>query len=74
MNNLFFKNSLFFKAESILKEFIENFEKIEHNWDKFTELKVKVAMFSIFKKNWDIYEKIFNIVTNNLLIKIDPLY
>jgi len=58
MNNLFFKNSLFFKAESILKEFIENFEKIEHNWDKFTELKVKVAMFSIFKKNWDIYEKI----------------
>ena len=54
--------SLYKKAESILKEFIENFEKIDLATDKFHELKIKVAMFSIFKKNWEIYEKIYNIV------------
>ena len=58
--------SLYKKAESILKEFIENFEKIDFVLDKFHELKIKVAMLSIFKKNWEIYEKIYNIVIYNI--------
>ena len=49
-----------------MKEFIENFEKIDFALDKFNELKLKVAMFSIFKKNWEIYEKIYNIVIYNI--------
>lgn len=51
----------------MLKEFLENFEREPADLDKNYAIKIKSAIFAIYKKNWEVFEKISKIV---ILLKI----
>lgn len=58
------------KAESIVKEFLESEAQ---EIDSFGMLKFKLAIFTIVKKNWDIFEKILNIVYNFFFLSLSKV-
>lgn len=58
------------KAESIVKEFLESEAQ---EIDSFGMLKFKLAIFTIVKKNWDIFEKILNIVYNLFCLSLSKV-